>query len=184
MDRKPEHIPDGISSQLEPGEAVEAVFGMAGDLEIYATGQRFFGSKKGQSVDIKYTEVTEVARRASYWKTWRGIIRIVIGVGFVAAGFLTGYDTAPAAMISFGLLLIGSAFIVLGIVRRDDWVELNIQRREPPPSFWYVVVFLPFWLMLQSRKRYRVPGEQDEVDAFFEFLKEKLPPNREFKVKK
>jgi hypothetical protein len=71
--------------------------------------------------------------------------------------------------------VIGGAFVLLGIYRRDDWVELKIDRREPPPSFWYIVVFLPFWLLLQSRKRYKVPGNRQAVDAFHRFLIARLP---------
>jgi 4-hydroxybenzoate polyprenyltransferase len=96
----------------------------------------------------------------------------------MAAGALTGFETPLSTLISLALFLIGGAFVVLGLYRRDDWVELKIDRREPPPSFWYIVVFLPFWLMLQSRKRYRVPGNGQQVDAFYHFLTARLPSNQ------
>ena len=170
-----ENVPEKIASALEPDEPLEAVFNMGGGLEIYATDRRFFGKRGDHQIDIKYAEVKEARRRASYWKTWRGIARIVIGVGFLGAGALTGFETPIAAILSGLLFLFGTVFILLGIYRREDWVEMKVSRREPSPSFWYVVTFLPFYLMLQSRKRYRVPGEPEQVDAFFKFLRQRVP---------
>jgi hypothetical protein len=174
LHRPPQNVPEEIASALEPDESVEANFNMSAGLEIYATGRRFFGRRGGRLVGIHYVEVAEARRRTSDWRTWRGIARIVFGIAFVAAGALTGFETAPATIVSFGLFLIGAAFIFIGVYRRDDWVELKIERDEPPPSFWQLVVFLPFWLMRGSRKRYRVPGNREEVDAFYRFLTTRL----------
>jgi hypothetical protein len=175
LHQAPAYVPDDILSALEPGEAVEADFKMGEGLEIYATGRRLFGRRGGRLIDIQYTEVSEATRRTSDWRTWRGIARMVLGTVFVAAGVLTGFETLQATIISLALFVIGAAFVLLGIYRRDDWVELKIDRREPPPSFWYIVVFLPFWLLLQSRKRYKVPGNRQAVDAFYQFLIARLP---------
>jgi hypothetical protein len=153
---------------------------MGAGLEIYATGKRFFGRRDGRLVGIHYAEVAEARRRTSDWRTWRGITRVVFGIGFVAAGAVTGFETPQSTIISFGLFLIGGAFVFLGVYRRDDWVELKIEREEPPPSLWQLVVFLPFWLMRGSRKRYRVPGNREEVDAFYEFLTASLPLHQKF----
>lgn len=178
LHQAPANVPEEIVSALEPGEAVEARFNMSERLEIYATGRRLFGRRAGHLIDIQYAEVSEARRRTSDWRTWRGITRIVFGIAFVAAGALTGFESPQATIISLGLFAIGGAFVLLGVFRRDDWVELKIERREPPPSFWYIVVFLPFWLLLQSRKRYRVPGHREDVDAFYRFLKAKLPSHQ------
>ena len=178
MQRPPENVPEEIASALEPGESVEAKFNMSWGLDIYATGKRFFGRRDSRLVGIHYAEVAEARRRTSDWRTWRGIARIVFGIAFVAAGALTGFETAQATIVSFGLFLIGGAFVFLGVYRRDDWVELRIERAEPPPSFWQVVVFLPFWLMRRSKKAYMVPGNREEVDAFFRFLTARLPSHR------
>ena len=168
-------VPEEILSALEPGERIEAGFNMGEGLEIYATGRRFFGRRGGHLVGIRYAEVSEARRRTSEWRTWRGIARIAIGIAFVAAGALTGFQSPQSMILSLGLFLFGGALVLLGLYRRDDWVELKIERREPPPSFWYIVVFLPFWLMLRSRTRYRVPGNPEDVDAFYDFLSARLP---------
>jgi hypothetical protein len=178
LHRPREDVPEEIASALEPDESVEANFKLSGGLEIYATGKRFFGRRGGRLIGIHYGEVAEARRRTSDWRTWRGIIRIVFGIGFVAAGAVTGLETPQSTFVSFGLFLIGGAFVFLGVFRRDDWVELKIEREEPPPSFWNIVVFLPFWLMLGSRKRYRVPGDRQEVDAFYQFLTARLTSHR------
>jgi hypothetical protein len=170
-----EDVPEDIASALGPDESVEADFSMSAGLQIYATGWRFFGRRGDRLIDIKYTEVSEARRRTSDWQTWRGITRIVLGVAFVAAGALTGFESLPSTIVSLAFLLIGGAFVFLGFYRRDDWVDLKIERQEPPPSFWYVVLFLPFWLTLRSRKRYRVPGDREEVDAFYQFLMARIP---------
>jgi hypothetical protein len=170
-----ENIPGEIASALEPEEAVEAVFNMDTGLDVYATGQRFFGRRGDRLIGIQYTEVSEARRRTSNWRTWQGIARIVFGIVFMAAGALTGFEALRSTIVSVALLLIGGAFVFLGFYRRDDWVELRIERPEPPPSLWYIVVFLPFWLMLRSRKRYRVPGNREQVDAFYQFLMARIP---------
>jgi hypothetical protein len=177
LHRPPQNVPEEIASALEPDEAVEANFNMGGGLEIYATGKRFFGRRGGRLIGIHYVEVAEARRRTSDWRTWRGITRIACGIAFVAAGALSGFETTQSTIVSFGLFLIGGAFVFLGIYRRDDWVELKIEREDPPPSFWHVVVFLPFWLF-RPRKRYRVPGNREEVDAFYQFLTARLPSHQ------
>ena len=171
----PGNVPGEITAALESEESVEAVFNMHAGLDVYATGRRFFGRRGDCLIDIQYAEVSEARRRKSDWRTWRGITRIVLGVAFVAASALTGFETVASTIVSLALFLIGGAFVFLGFYRRDDWVELKIERREPPPSFWYVVLFLPFWLMLRSRKRYRVPGNREQVDAFYQFLMARIP---------
>lgn len=171
----PERRPEEIASALDPDESVEAEFSMSAGLQVYATGRRFFGRRGDRLIDIKYAEVSEARRRTSDWRTWRGITRMVLGVAFVAAGALTGFETLVSTIVSLALFLIGGAFVFLGLYRRDDWVELKIERQEPPPSFGYIVLFLPFWLMLRSRKRYRVPGDREEVDAFYQFLMARIP---------
>ena len=178
MHRVPPNVPEEIASALEPDELVEANFSMGAGLEIYATGKRFFGRRGGRVVGLHYAEVAEARRRTSDWRTWRGIARTFFGIAFVAAGAVTGFETAQSTIVSFGLFLIGAAFVFLGVHRRDDWVELKIERQEPPPSFWQVVVFLPFWLMRGSGKRYRVPGDREEVDAFYQFLTARLPSHQ------
>jgi hypothetical protein len=178
LHRPPEDVPEEIASALEPDESVEANFKMSAGLEIYATGKRFFGRRGGRLIGIHYAEVAEARRRTSDWLTWRGITRIVFGIAFVAAGALTGFETPQSTIVSLGLFLIGGALVLLGLYRRDDWVELKIERRESPPSFWHVVVFLPYWLMLRSGKRYRVPGKREEVDAFYQFLTARLPSHQ------
>ncbi len=147
---------------------------MGGGLEIYATRRRFFGKKGDRVVDIRYKKVIEAKRRTSYWKTWGGMTRITLGTIFVATGVLTGVESPMAASISLALFMTGSTFILLGILKRDDWVELTIAHTEPPPSFWYIIVFLPFWLLLRSRKRYRVPGSRQAIDAFYQYLLTRL----------
>ncbi|MPZ56418.1 MAG: hypothetical protein GEU91_07940 [Rhizobiales bacterium] len=169
-----ENVPGEITSALEPDESVEAVFNMDAGLDVYATGQRFFGRRGDRLMGIQYTEVSEARRRTSDWRTWRGIARIVFGIAFMAAGALTGFEATQSTIVSLALFLIGGGFVFLGFYRRDDWVELKIERPEPPPSFWYLVVFLPFWLMLRSRKRYRVSGDREQVDAFYQFLTARL----------
>src|ERR671918_249860 len=87
-------IPPAIASRLEPGESVKAVFDMSKGLVIYATDRRFFGRRGERLIDIAYKEVTDVKRRES-----RGIVRSAIGITFVAAGALTGFETLMAAII-------------------------------------------------------------------------------------
>jgi hypothetical protein len=173
-----ENVPVEITSVLEPEESVEAVFNMDAGLDVYSTGRRFFGRRGDRLIGIQYTEISEARRRTADWRTWRGITRIVLGIAFAAAGVLTGFETLPSTIVSLILFLIGGAFLFLGFYRRDDWVELKIERPEPPPSFSYLVVFLPFWLMLRSRKRYRVPGNREQVDAFYQFLMARIPPQQ------
>ena len=175
LQRNEKSIPEEIAAALEPGESVEATFNMSAGLEIFATGRRFFGRRGDRLIGIKYAEVSEARRRTSDWRTWRGITRIVLGIAFMAAGALTGFEIPQAMIVSLALFLIGGALVFLGLYRRDDWVELKIERQEPPPSFWYLVVFLPFWLMLRSRRRYRVPGNKEQVDAFYQLLIERMP---------
>jgi hypothetical protein len=177
LHRAPPNIPEEIASALEPDELVEGNFSMGAGLEIYATGKRFFGRRGGRVIGIHYAEIAGARRRTSDWRTWRGIARTFLGIAFVAAGAVTGFETAPSTIVSFGLFLIGGAFVFLGIYRRDDWVELKIEREESPPSFWEIVVFLPFWLF-RSGKRYRVPGNPEEVDAFYRFLAARLPSHQ------
>ncbi|MEH2606284.1 4-hydroxybenzoate polyprenyltransferase [Bradyrhizobium sp. AZCC 1588] len=172
------NVPDEIASALEPEESVVAVFNMDAGLDVYATGQRFFGRRGDRLIGIQYTEVSEARRRTADWRTWSGITRIVLGIAFAAAGALTGVETMPSTIVSLALFLIGAAFLFLGFYRRDDWVELKIDRPESPPSFWYIVAFLPFWLMLRSRKRYRIPGNREQVDAFYQFLMARIPARR------
>ncbi|WP_156434026.1 hypothetical protein [Bradyrhizobium retamae] len=155
-----------------------AVFNMDAGLDVYATRQRFFGARGDRLIGIQYTEVSEARRRTADWRTWSGITRIVLGIAFAAAGALTGFETMPSTIVSLALFLIGAAFLFLGFYKRDDWVELKIERPESPPSFWYMVVFLPFWLMLRSRKRYRIPGNREQVDAFYQFLMARIPARR------
>lgn len=174
MSPVPPAVPREVLSELEPGEAVEASFDMGAGLAIYATDRRFFGQRGDRLIDVRYGEVTDARRRTSDWRTRGGGLRIATGVVFLAAGVLTGFATPEATIISLGLFLVGGGFVFLGLYRRDDWVELKIDRREPLPSFWYLVVFLPFWLMTQSRKRYRVAGDPEDVDAFYSYLTDRL----------
>jgi hypothetical protein len=174
VSRIPPDLPQDVLSELEPGEAVEARFDMGAGLAIYATDRRFFGQRGDRLIDIRYGEVSDARRRTSDWRTRGGGLRIATGVVFLAAAVLTGFATPEATIISLGLFMVGGGFVFLGLYRRDDWVELKIDRREPLPSFWYLVVFLPFWLMSQSRKRYRVAGKPEDVDAFYSFLTDRL----------
>jgi len=170
----PAGVPDEVRAALVPGETIEARFAMGGGLEIFATDRRFFGRREGRTIDIRYSEVAEIRRRTADRRSWHGIGRIVLGATFALGGFLTGFATLVAALISLGLLVAGGALILLGLNRRDDWVELKIDRQEPPPSFWYVALFLPFYLMLRGRRRYRVEGDPEQVDAFHAFLTARL----------
>jgi len=169
----PESVPAAIASKLEPGEAVEAVFDMSKGLEIYATDRRFFGKRGEKLIDIAYKEVTDVKRCES-----RGIVRSAIGIAFVAAGALTGFETRMATIVSILLLLIGAVFLYLGLFMREHWVELRIKRERPRPSFGHILMFFPFWLLLRHVKRYTAPGSPEQVDAFRKFLSENLPPEQ------
>lgn len=166
-----ENVPAVIASKLEPGESVEAVFDMSKGLEIYATDRRFFGKRGEKLISIAYEEVTDVKRRTSH-----GIVRIAMGIAFVAAAALTGFETLMAATISILLFVIGAVFFYLGLFVREHWVELEIKREDSRPSFGYIVMFLPFWLLLRHAKRYAAPGSSERVDALCKFLSEKLSP--------
>lgn len=174
MRQPAEHVPEEIASALEPDESVEAGFDMGAGLEIFATGKRLFGRRGGRVIHIQYAEISDAKRQASDWRTWRGITRIALGLGFIAAGALTGFEGLGGMTVGAVLLLIGGSFVMLGLYRRDDWVELKVEREQPPPSFWYLVVFLPYWLLLRSRTRYSVPGRREAVDAFYQFLTARL----------
>ncbi|WP_439577336.1 hypothetical protein [Elioraea sp.] len=166
-------LPAEIAAALEPGETVEAHFEFGG-LVIWATGTRLFGWREGRAIDIRYTEITGARRRTADWRSLGGLGRIGLGLVFVLSGVITGFAGPVAALIGFALIAIGAFFVGLGAMRREDWVELKIDRREPPPSFWYIVLFLPFWLIMQSRRRYRVAGDPAQVDAFHGFLTARL----------
>jgi hypothetical protein len=165
----PESVPAAIVSKLEPGESVETVFDMSKGLVIYATDRRFFGKRGEKLIDIAYKEVTDVKRRES-----RGIVRSAIGITFVAAGALTGFETLMAAIISILLFLFGGVLLYLGLLMREHWVELRIKREDPAPSFGHVVMFFPFWLLLRHGRRYTAPGSPEQVDAFRKFLSKNL----------
>jgi hypothetical protein len=165
----PENVPAVIVTQLKSGESVEALFEMGKGLDIYATDRRFFGKRGERLIDIAYNEVTDVKRRAS-----RGIVRIAVGIGFAAAGALTGFETPMATVISILLFLIGAVFLHLGLFLREHWVELRINRDDPRPSIGHIVMFFPFWLLLRHGKRYAAPGSPEQVDAFCKFLSGKL----------
>jgi hypothetical protein len=167
----PENVPAVIASKLEAGESVEAVFDMDKGLDIYATDRRFLGKRGERLIDIAYEEVTDVKRRAS-----RGMARSALGIAFVAAGALTGFETPMATTISIFLFLIGAIFLLLGLLMKEHWVELRIKRDDPRPSVGHIVMFFPFWLLLRHGKRYTAPGSPEQVDAFCKFLSGKLSP--------
>lgn len=174
-------VPGEIAAVLLPGETIDEVFHMGDGLDVYTTDRRFFGWKQNRLAVIRYTEVMEAVRRTACWKTWHGAGRILIGFGFLGAGLVSGFADPLATATSVVLFLIGAGLVLLGILRRDDWLELKLQRDEPLPSFWYQVMFLPFWLMMKSRKRYRMPGDRNQVNAFCDYLTERLaskPPGR------
>lgn len=173
----PPGLPAEIAAALDPGEAVEAHFAFGG-LAIWATGTRLFGWRDGRAIDIRYAEIAEARRRSADWRSLGGLGRIGLGVVFVLAGVITGFAGPVAALIGFALIAIGAFFVGLGVMRREDWVELKIDRQEPPPPFWYVVLFLPFWMIMQSRRRYRVAGDPAQVDAFHAFLSARLGARR------
>lgn len=166
-------LPAEIAAALEPDEAVEAQFEFPG-LAIWATGTRLFGWREGRAIDIRYTEITDARRRTADWRSLGGLGRIGLGLVFVLAGVITGFAGPVAVLIGFALIAIGAFFVGLGAMRREDWVELKIDRQEPPPPFWYIVLFLPFWLIMQSRRRYRVAGDPAQVDRFHAFLTARL----------
>jgi hypothetical protein len=167
-------VPAGITSALEPGETVKAVFAMSKGLQIYATDRRFFGGQGEKFVDVDYSEVTDVRRRRS-----RGFARGGIGVAFVAAGLLTGFDTFAASIVSVLLLLIGVLLLCLAFFMREHWVELRIKREGPRPSFGHVLMFFPFLLLLRHGRRYAAPGAPEQVEAFWKFLRENAPVTNE-----
>lgn len=169
--------PAEIAAALEPDETVQAHFEF-GPLSIWATDTRLFGCREGRVIDIRYAEITEARRRAADWRSPGGLGRIALGLMFVLAGAITGFAGPVAALIGLALVAIGAFFVGLGAMRREVWIELKIDRREPPPSFWYIVLFLPFWLIMQARRRYRVAGDPAQVDAFHAFLTSRVGPQR------
>lgn len=173
---EPQGLPAEIASGLEPGEAVEAVFPMGDGLEIYATGRRFFCRRGDLVIGVPYADVAEVKRRAPL-----GAWRIVVGIGFLTAGAVMGFENPLAVILSLQLFLVGGVFLYLGIFRRRAWVELGIRREEEKPSFSFLALFIPFLLFVRRPgKRYKAPGSPAEVEALFEFLSARTrPPSRE-----
>lgn len=170
-------LPAEIAAALEPDEAVEAHFEFGG-LAIWATGARLFGWRDGRAIGIRYTEITGARRRSADWRSLGGLGRIGLGLVFVLSGVITGFAGPVAALIGFALIAIGAYFVGLGAMRREDWVELRIDRQEPPPPLWYIVLFLPFWMIMQSRRRYRVAGDPAQVDALYAFLTARVGARR------
>ena len=174
----PPAVPPDVAAALADDETIQAHFPLDEGLDIYATDRRFFGRREGRTIDVWYAEVADARRRTADRRSWHGRLRIALGVVFVAAGLLTGFATGLEAAVALALLIMGAGLVLLGLYRREDWVELRIDRNEPAPSFWYVVLFLPFWTMLRNRKRYRAPGSPAQVDAFHAFLVARLPARR------
>ncbi len=171
----PVTVPPDVQAALAEDETVEAHFALNEGLEIYATDRRFFGRREGRTIDIWYAEVVEARHRIADRRSWHGMLRIVLGAVFVVGGLLTGFGAWLEALVAIALLAMGGALVLLGLHRREDWLELRIDRNEPAPSVWYVFLFLPFWIMLRNRKRYRVPGSPRQVDDFHAFLAARLP---------
>lgn len=170
--------PASIASGLEPGEAVEAVFPMGEGLEIYATGRRFFCRRGDLVIGVPYADVTEVKRRAPL-----GAWRVVVGIGFLTAGSVMGFESPLAAILSLQLFLVGGVFLYLGLFRKVEWVELGVKRAEDRPSFSFLAIFLPFWFFMRSGRRYKAPGSPAQVEALFDFLSARTgPPSRDGEV--
>lgn len=159
-------LPPSIASVLEPGEPVQAVFSMSEGLAIYATDRRLLSKRGDLVVGIPYADITHLRRRAPL-----GAPRIAVGLVFIVAGAVTGFEGPAAATIALLLLLLGGVFVLLGALRRVAWVELGIRQDEPRPSLTHLAMFLPFWLLLRGGKRYRIRGRPGEVDALFDFLR-------------
>jgi hypothetical protein len=167
----PAELPPPIVSVLEPDEPVEAVFGMSEGLTIYATDRRLLSKRGDLVVGVVYRDITHLRRRAPL-----GLVRIVIGITFFGAGAVTGFESAAATTTALLLFLLGGVFLLLGTFGRRAWVELGVQQQEPRPSLAHIAMFLPFWILLRSGKRYKIVGRPGHVDALFEFLKERTPP--------
>lgn len=164
-------LPSPIASALEPGEPVEAVFSMSEGLAIYATDRRLLSKRGDLVVGVPYGDITHLRRRAPL-----GAVRIAIGIGFIGAGVVTGFETPVATTTALMLFLLGAVFLLLGTLGRLSWVELGIRQEGPRPSLGHIAMFLPFWLLLRSGKRYKAVGRPAEVDALFAFLTERIPP--------
>jgi hypothetical protein len=167
----PADLPPPIVSILELDEPVEAVFAMSDGLAIYATDRRLLSKRGELVVGVAYGDITHLRRRAPL-----GLVRIVVGIAFLAAGIVTGFESPAATTTALLLFLLGGAFLLLGTIRRLAWVELGTQQPAPRPSLAHIAMFLPFWILLRSGKRYKIVGRPAQVDALFAFLRDRTPP--------
>lgn len=165
----PQEIPEPIRAALEPGESVEAVFRMHGGLALYGTDRRLLSRRHDLVVGVPYGDITDVKRRSSL-----GLPRVAVGVGFIAAAVVTGFESSGAAVTALLLSLLGALFVLLGVFRRTAWVELGVRQEGSRPSLAHIAMFLPFWLLLRSGRRYKVLGRPEQVEALFEFLEGRL----------
>lgn len=132
-----------IQSVLTSDETIEANFRLR-DCEVYATNKRLL-ELKGRSVrDYDYAHISSIQYTS---KRYRSLI--VLGTIFLIAGVSAAVAVAPALLALAG---IGLIFIIAGIFKKSEWVELYI-------------------VGVSDSRRYK--GSKDALDSLLRIVRQK-----------
>ena len=143
-----EQIPRRILDVLTEDEVIEKSFDLK-DCQIYATDKRLL-EVTGQAIrDYDYTHISSVAYTSKrYW--WLIVLGIVLMVVGVIASNVVGTDERMA-IVTVGVI-IGLILIVIGAVKKSEWVETN-------------VVGVP--------KSVKYKGERQDLDSLLQIIRQK-----------
>lgn len=146
---KKQKIPQPIQNILTEDENIEEIFDLEGQ-QVYATDKRLLVVKERSIRDFDYTHISSVLYSS---KRYRWLI--ALGILLTIVGYFVGDFFGSAWAIPF--VGIGVILIIVGVVRKSEWIEVNVVGVPDPQKF---------------------PGEKRNLDSLLQIIRQKRMAKR------
>lgn len=166
---KSKKIHKKIQSVLTTDETIEATFKLKG-CEICATDKRLLELAGRTIRDYDYTHISSIAHTSKrYWRL------IILGIILMIAGYFAGsllsllVESEEGAAISISSLVVGLILIIIGAIKKSEWVEINVVGVSNPIKYKGSRDALDSLLQIVRQKRLaeHTPDEKEIKDVAF-----------------
>jgi len=143
-----------LQQVLVDNETVENTFSLKG-VELYATNRRLVTIQGRTIRDYDYSHISSVAYSSKrYWAL------IVIGILLVALGVAIGL-LLDAVAVMIGFLSVGLILIIIGVILKPEWIEINVVGLPESVRFRGSKKDLDSLLQIIRQKRYSVAEDKE-----------------------
>ena len=139
---------------LVGNETVENTFSLKG-VELYATNRRLITIQGRTIRDFDYNHISSVAYSSKrYWAL------IIFGILLVAIGVAVGL-LLDAMEVMMGFLGVGLILMIIGVILKPEWVEVNVVGLPEPVKFGGSKQDLDSLLQIIRQKRYSTTEDKE-----------------------